>query len=99
MKELDNSVKIHQLKLEPADEKEFADMLRTGQEKLKGALITGLSEGSRYLVFQCLQHTFGLKREKWRALTQTYYEWYEYGVCKITLWPLQMTCIPQGSPW
>jgi len=94
MKELDNLVKIHQLKIEPADAKEFAGMLRAGQAKLKDALITGLSEDSqfslaygaahalslaalrwhgyrsdsRYLVFQCLQHTLGLKRAKWRVL-------------------------------
>jgi len=46
MKELDNLVKIHQLKIEPADAKEFAGMLRAGQAKLKDALITGLSEDS-----------------------------------------------------
>jgi len=94
MKELDNLVKIHQLKTEPADATEFAGMLRAGSTKLKDALIEGLSEDSqfslaygaahafslaalrwhgyrsdsRYLVFQCLQHTLGLDKAKWRVL-------------------------------
>lgn len=94
MKELDNLVKINQLKEEPADTTEFAGMLRAGETKLKDALIEGLSEDSqfslaygaahafslaalrwhgyrsdsRYLVFQCLQHTLGLDKAKWRVL-------------------------------
>ena len=94
MKELDNLVKINQLKTEPADAKEFAGMLRAAEIKLKDALIDGLSEDSqfslaygaahalslaalrwhgyrsdsRYLVFQCLQHTLALDRAKWRVL-------------------------------
>lgn len=94
MKELDNLVKINQLKMEPADASEFAGMLRAGNTKLKDALIAGLSEDSqfslaygavhafslaalrwhgyrsdsRYLVFQCLQHTLGVDRAKWRVL-------------------------------
>ncbi|MFT4763216.1 MAG: hypothetical protein ACI9OH_000301 [Oleispira sp.] len=94
MKELDNLVKVNQLKLEPADAKEFLGMLRAGDTKLKDSLIDGLSEDSqfslaygaahafslaalrwhgyrsesRYLVFQCLQHTLALKRSKWRVL-------------------------------
>jgi len=94
MKELDNLVKINQLKTEAADANEFAGMLRAGDTKLKDALIDGLSEDSqfslaygaahafslaalrwhsyrsdsRYLVFQCLQHTLGLDKTKWRIL-------------------------------
>ncbi len=94
MKELDNLVKIQQLKTEPAEAQEFAGMVRAGNAKLKDALIQGLSEDSqftlaygaahalslaalrwhgyrsdsRYLVFQCLQHTLGLDRAKWRVL-------------------------------
>ncbi|WP_250657837.1 hypothetical protein [Alkalimarinus coralli] len=94
MKELENLVKINQLKREPPDAKEFAGMLRAGDTKLKDALIDGLSEDSqfslsygaahafslaalrwhgyrsdsRYLVFQCLQHSLGLDKAKWRVL-------------------------------
>jgi hypothetical protein len=94
MKELDNLVKINQLKTEPADAHEFSGMLHAGDVKLKDASIEGLSEDSqfalaysaahafslaalrwhgyrsdnRYLVFQCLQHTIGLDKAKWRVL-------------------------------
>jgi hypothetical protein len=94
MKELDNLVKVNQLKEEPAEQKEFSGMLRAGDAKLKDCLIEGLSEDSqfslayaaahafslaalrwhgyrsdsRYLVFQCLQHTLGLEKAKWRVL-------------------------------
>jgi len=94
VKELDNLVKINRLKVEPADAKEFAGMVRAAEVKLKDAQLNGLSEDSqfslaygaahalslaalrwhgyrsdaRYLVFQCLQHTLGLDRAKWRVL-------------------------------
>ncbi|WP_292959219.1 hypothetical protein [Neptuniibacter sp. UBA6509] len=96
MKELDNLVKINQLKVEPPDKKEFEGMLRAGDTKLKDSQIPGLSEDSqfslaysaahafalaalrwhgyrsdsRYLVFQCLGHTLGLSKAKWRVLDQ-----------------------------
>ena len=94
MKVLDNLVKVNQLKVEPADAKEFSGMLRAGDAKLKDSLISGLSEysqfslayaaahafslaalrwygyrsESRYLVFQCLQHTLDMDKAKWRVL-------------------------------
>ncbi len=94
MRELDNLVRINQLKAEPPDSAEFMGMLRAGDAKLKDCLISGLSEDSqfslaygaahalslaalrwhgyrsdsRYLVFQCLQHTLGLDKAKWRVL-------------------------------
>ena len=96
MNELDNLVKINQLKAEPPDADEFAGMLRAAEIKLNDAQIQGLSDDSqfslaysaahalslaalrwhgyrsdsRYLVFQCLQHTLGLERSKWRVLDQ-----------------------------
>ena len=96
MKELDNLVKIHKLKPEPPDAREFAGMVRAAETKLKDSAISGLSvdsqfslaysaahalslaairwhgyrSESRYLVFQCLQHTLGLSRAKWRVLDQ-----------------------------
>jgi len=94
MNELDNLVKINQLKVEAADATEFAGMLRAGDIKLTDCQVAGLSEDSqfslaygaahafalaalrwhgyrsdkRYIVFQCLQHTLGLKSAEWRVL-------------------------------
>lgn len=94
MKALDNLVKVNQLKVEPAEKKEFLGMLRAGDAKLQDSLIQGLSEDSqfslayaaahafslaalrwhgyrsesRYLVFQCLQHTLNMEKSKWRVL-------------------------------
>ena len=94
MESLDNLVKVNQLKVEAADAKEFAGMLRAAETKLNDAQLAGLSEDSqftlaygaayalslaalrwhgyrsdsRYLMFQCLQHTLGLGRAKWRVL-------------------------------
>lgn len=94
MNALENLAKINQLKKEPFDTNEFSGMLRAGDNKLKDAEISQLSEDSqfmlayaaahsfflaalrwhgyrsesRYLVFQCLQHTLGLDKAKWRVL-------------------------------
>jgi hypothetical protein len=95
-KNLENLVKIGQLKVEPADQAEFDGMVRSARSRLKDSRIEGLSEDSsfslaygaahalalaamrwhgyrsenRYLVFQCLEHTVGLAKEKWRVLDQ-----------------------------
>lgn len=49
---LDNLVKIGQLKAEPASEEGIAGLLRSG---------AGYRSESRYLVFQCTQHTLDLE--------------------------------------
>jgi len=94
LKELDNLVKIGQLKKELPDQSQFDGMLNSAKQRLKDVEAKGLSEegrfslaygaahllstaamrwhgyrsGARYLVFQCLQHTVGLEKEKWRVL-------------------------------
>ena len=94
MEALDNLVKIHRLKIEKPDKKEFEGMLRAADTKLRDASLEGLSPDSqfslaygaahalslaalrwhgyrsesRYIVFQCLQHTVGLSNGKWRVL-------------------------------
>lgn len=94
MEALDNLVKVHRLKVEKPDKKEFEGMLRAADTKLQDAHLEGLSTDSqfslaygaahalslaalrwhgyrsesRYLVFQCLQHTIGLPNAKWRVL-------------------------------
>ena len=94
LEQLDNLVKINQLKAEPPDQKEFDGMVTSARRRLKDAGLEQLSdEGrfslaygaahalslaamrwhgyrseNRYLVFQCLQHTIGLGKVKWRVL-------------------------------
>lgn len=92
--QLDNLVRIGQLKAEPAAECEIAGLIRSGLARLADAEREELSlesrfdlaynaahalalaalrqrgyrSESRYLVFQCLQHTINLPREQWRVL-------------------------------
>ncbi len=92
--ELDNLVRIGQLKTEPPSEGEIEGLLRSGQLRLDDAgrkelslessfdlgynaahalalaalRMQGYRSDSRYLVFQCLQHTIGLPQQQWRVL-------------------------------
>ena len=96
--QLDNLVRIGQLKTEPAAEGEIEGLLSSGQRRLDDAgrkelslesrfdlgynaahalalaalRAHGYRSDSRYLVFQCLQHTIGLPREQWRVLDQAH---------------------------
>lgn len=93
---LDNLVKINQLKKEPPDQKEFDGMLASARRRLQDVEVEGLSEegrflsaygaahvlslaamrwhgyrsDNRYLVFQCLEHTIGFEKAKWRLLAK-----------------------------
>ena len=95
-KNLDNLVKIGQLKVEPPDQAEFDGMVRSARNKLRDAGVKGLSDDGRfflaysaahalalaamrwhgyrsekrYLVFQCLEHTVGMDKARWRVLDQ-----------------------------
>jgi hypothetical protein len=97
-KELDNLVRVRQLKEEPASPDEITGLLRSGLARLKDAGNTSLSlesrfdlaynaahalslaalrwhgyrSESRYIVFQCLQHTIDLPSEQWRVLDQAH---------------------------
>lgn len=96
--QLDNLVRIGQLKSEPPAETEIQGLLRSGLHRLEDATREDLSlesrfdlaynaahalslaalrfrgyrSGSRYLVFQCLQHTLDLPAERWRILDQAH---------------------------
>ncbi|MCY3768992.1 MAG: hypothetical protein OXG56_06480 [Gammaproteobacteria bacterium] len=96
--QLDNLVRIGQLKSERPLERETEGLLRSGQRRLNDAehrdlslesrfdlgynaahalalaalRMQGCRSSSRYLVFQCLQHTIGLPREPWRILDQAH---------------------------
>ena len=96
--QLDNLVRIGQLKAEPPSEAEFQGLLRSGLRRLNDAgreelslesrfdlaynashslalaalRLRGYRSESRYLVFQCLQHTIDLPNEQWRVLDQAH---------------------------
>ena len=94
LENLDNLVRIKQLKIEPADQNEFDGLVNSAKRRLLDAEIEEVSEegrflsaygaahalslaamrwhgyrsDNRYLVFQCLEHTVGFDKGKWRAL-------------------------------
>ena len=96
--QLDNLVRIGQLKVEPPAEGELEGLLGSGVRRLadaeRGELslesrfdlaynaahtlalaalrFRGYRSESRYLVFQCLQHTIDLPNEQWRVLDQAH---------------------------
>lgn len=67
MKELDNLVKINQLKAETADAKEFAGMLSAAETKLKDAQLSGLSEDSQFLLAYGAAHALSLAALRWHG--------------------------------
>jgi hypothetical protein len=97
-RELDNLVRIGQLKPEPPAQVELEGLLRSGSRRLTDAeraelslesrfdlaynaahalalaalRAKGFRSESRYLVFQCLQHTIDLPNEQWRVLDQAH---------------------------
>jgi len=96
LKNLDNLVKIKQLKTEPPDQAEFNGMVSSAKRRLQDAAVEAVSEegrflsaygaahvmsvaalrwhgyrsDNRYLVFQCLEHTVGFEKAKWRLLAK-----------------------------
>ena len=96
--QLDNLVRIRQLKVEPPADAEIQGLLRSGLRRLDDAerdelslesrfdlaynaahalalaalRFRGYRSESRYLVFQCLQHTIDLPQEQWRVLDQVH---------------------------
>ena len=97
-RQLDNLVRIGQLKSEPPADMEIQGLLRSGLRRLDDAerqelslesrfdlaynaahalalaalRLRGYRSESRYLVFQCLQHTVDLPVEQWRVLDQAH---------------------------
>jgi len=97
-RQLDNLVRIGQLKSEPPADMEIQGLLRSGLRRLDDAerqelslesrfdlaynaahalalaalRFRGYRSESRYLVFQCLQHTVNLPVEQWRVLDQAH---------------------------
>jgi hypothetical protein len=98
IKQLDNLVRIGELKEEPPNQKELEGLIRSGFRRLDDAeraelnlesrfdlaynaahalalaalRFHGYRSESRYLVFQCLQHTVKLPQEQWRVIDQAH---------------------------
>jgi hypothetical protein len=96
--QLDNLVRIGELKEEPPNQKELEGLIRSGLRRLDDAeraelnlesrfdlaynaahalalaalRFYGYRSESRYLVFQCLQHTVKLPQEQWRVIDQSH---------------------------
>ena len=74
-RELDNLVRIGQLKAEPGVQLEIDGLIRSGTVRLRDAAALrwhGYRSENRYVVFQCLQHTLGIAAEQWRVLDQAH---------------------------
>lgn len=67
MKELDNLVKINQLKKEAADAREFAGMLLAAETKLNDAQLSGLSEDSQFSLAYGAAHALALAALRWHG--------------------------------
>ena len=67
MKELDNLVKINQLKYEAVDASEFAGMVRAGDTKLQDSQIDVLSEDSQFSLAYGAAHAFSLAALRWHG--------------------------------
>ena len=98
IQQLDNLVRIGELKAEPPSQNELGGLIRSGLRRLDDAeraelnlesrfdlaynsthalalaalRFHGYRSESRYLVFQCLQHTVNLPQEQWRILDQAH---------------------------
>ena len=98
IEQLDNLVRIGELKDESPNQKELEGLIRSGLRRLDDAerdelnlesrfdlaynaahslalaalRFHGYRSESRYLVFQCLQHTVKLPQEQWRVIDQAH---------------------------
>lgn len=66
-KELDNLVKIEQLKKEPREQKEFDGLLAAGRAALKDAQVSGLSFDWRFARTYDAAHSFALAALRWHG--------------------------------
>lgn len=67
MEALNNLVKIKKLKAEPFDAIEFSGMLRAGDNKLKDASLSGLSEDSQFMLAYSAAYSFSLAALRWHG--------------------------------
>ena len=64
---LDNLVKIKQLKVEPPDQEEFDRLVNSGKRRLKDARVKGLSEDGRFSLIYGAAHAFAVAALRWHG--------------------------------
>ncbi len=67
LESLDNLVKIHKLKKEPADQNEFIGLLSSATRRLKDAQVTELSEDSQFSLAYGAAHALALAAMRWHG--------------------------------
>ena len=67
LEELDNLVKIKQLKVEPPDQAEFDGMVSSAKSRLQDACIEGVSEGGRFSLAYSAAHALALAAMRWHG--------------------------------
>ena len=67
LEELDNLVKIKQLKVEPPDQTEFDGMVSSAKSRLQDACIEEVSEGGRFSLAYSAAHTLALAALRWHG--------------------------------
>ncbi|MCL5975891.1 MAG: hypothetical protein M1270_08765 [Gammaproteobacteria bacterium] len=64
---LDNLVKTNNLKIEPADQKEFDGMVISAKRRLQDANVESLSDDSRFLLAYGAAHALSLAAMRWHG--------------------------------
>ena len=67
LKQLDNLVKINELKNEPPNQNEFDGMLTSARRRLKDSKINGLSEDSIFSLAYGAAHALSLAAMRWHG--------------------------------
>lgn len=67
LRNLDNLVKIGQLKVEPPDQAEFDGMVRSTRNKLRDAGVKGLSNDGRFFLAYSAAHALALAAMRWHG--------------------------------
>ena len=69
--QLDNLIKTGKLKAEPYNEKEYSDLVHSGQGRLQDSLKSDLSLESRFLLAYNAAHSFSLAALRWHGYRST----------------------------
>ena len=64
---LENLVKIKQLKKEPPDQKEFEGLIQSAKHRLQDAKVVSISDESRFLLAYGAAHGFALSALRWHG--------------------------------